>query len=221
MAMLAGSVLPMLMQPEVRKGMSKLAKYLLLFGGLGVGILAYILIAKKFNPLKAIGGWLKKGMGTPLGLLGTVMGLPTFKTIGADVGKGVAGFQKDVGRGIKGFQKDVTKGVTGFQKDVAKGWTGFWSDIGKGVAGFQKDVAKGLKVAERKRKDIRRVAKPIIREVEALKRMRVLPTPMVARLSIVGSLFKKVKKKPMRALPKRVAAVVKRKRMVLGGRVGR
>ncbi len=222
MAMLASSVLPMLMQPEVRKGMGKLAKYLLIFGGLGVGILAYIIVAKKWNPLKSIGGWLKKGMGTPLGLLGSAMGLPSFKTIGADIGKGVAGFQKDIGkgvkgfqkdigRGVKGFQKDIGKGVTGFQKDITKGWTGFWGDIGKGVAGFQKDVAKGLKGAEQKRREIKRVAKPIVREIEALRKVRALPAPMVARLGVVKSVFKKVQKKPVRALPKKVAVVAKRK----------
>ncbi|MBA7566087.1 hypothetical protein ES708_07774 [subsurface metagenome] len=46
MAMLAGQ---MLMQPEVRKGVGKLAKYLLVFGGLGVAILAFIVLAKKYS----------------------------------------------------------------------------------------------------------------------------------------------------------------------------
>lgn len=57
MAMLAGQ---MLMQPEVRKGIGKVAKYLLLFGGLGVAVIAFIVLAKKFDPLKVVGSFFGK-----------------------------------------------------------------------------------------------------------------------------------------------------------------
>lgn len=114
--MLASSLVPMLMKPEVRKGAGKLVKYLLIFGTMGVGILAFVFMAKKINPLKLIGNWFKKGLTNPLGLLGGALGVPSFQQVGKDLGKGVAGFQKD----------------------VAKGWTGFWTDVGKGLGMKQK-----------------------------------------------------------------------------------
>ena len=204
MAMLAGSVLPMLMQPEVRKGMSKLAKYLLIFGTMGVGILAFVLISKKINPLKSIGDWLKKGLKNPLGVIGSALGVPTFQQIG-----------KDLHKGAVGFQKDVQRGATGFGKDVARGWAGFWSDIGKGVSGFQKDVAGRLKMQEHKRRQLRRVSKPIVRELGVLAKQKgFVSSSMAKRMSAVKSSFKKVKRKPVKSLPKQFKSAFDRKRVV-------
>lgn len=219
MAMLAGSVLPMLMQPEVRKGMSKLVKYLLIFGTMGVGILAFVLISKKINPLKSIGGWLKKNyFSNPLGLIGTALGTPTFETIGKDLQKGAVGFQKDVHRGVTGFQKDIQRGASGFGKDVARGWTGFWSDIGKGVAGFQKDVAGKLKLQGQKRRQLRRVSKPIVRELGVLAKQKgVVSLSMAKRMSTVKSSFRKVKKKPVKSLSKQFTSTFVRKQVVQTG----
>ena len=181
-AMLASSVIPMLMQPEVRKGVGKLAKYLLIFGGLGVGILAFILISKKIDPLKAISGWLKK----------SVTGVQK------ELQKGVAGFQKDVAKGVTGFQKDVAKGVTGFQKDVAKGWMGFWGDIGKGISGFQKDVAKKLETQEQKRRQMRVVGKSLVRELESVRNLKgIAGKPISDRMLVVKAAFKSVDRKPL------------------------
>lgn len=54
-------LLPMLADPKVRKGMGKLVKNLLVFGGLGVGVLLFIFFVKKLNPIKAIENLFKKG----------------------------------------------------------------------------------------------------------------------------------------------------------------
>ncbi len=47
----------MLANPEARKGMSKVFKYLLIFGGLGAGVLLFIFLIKKLNPFKVIGNF--------------------------------------------------------------------------------------------------------------------------------------------------------------------
>ena len=72
-------MIPMLMtNPNARKGMSKVAKYMLMFGGLGVAVMVFIFVIKKLNPFKAIGNFFGsafKNIGGFFGNLFSVFGI--------------------------------------------------------------------------------------------------------------------------------------------------
>ncbi|TKJ26215.1 MAG: hypothetical protein CEE42_05230 [Promethearchaeota archaeon Loki_b31] len=183
MAMLAGQ---MLMQPEVRKGIGKLAKYLLIFGGLGIAVLAFIVLAKKFDPLKAVGGVFGKA----------------FKGVGDFIGK-VLGFKLGLLKGVAGLfggilPKAVPKKLT-YEEKVQK-WYG-----GKG----EED--------EHLRREFRRYAKVVTRQLENLKKAEGIPKEMAGRISMVASAFRRVDKKFVRDIPKQFEVVWNRKREFLRG----
>jgi len=187
MAMLAGQ---MLMQPEVRKGIGKVAKYLLVFGGLGVAVLAFIMLAKKFDPLKAVGNFFSdafKGVNKIFkGIFGGVGGL-----LG-----GAGGLLGGLFGGL--LPKAVPKKLT-YEEKVQK-WYG-----GKG----EKD--------EHLRREFRRYAKVVTRQLENLKKAEGVPKKMAARISMVASAFRKVDKKFVRDIPKQFEVVWDRKREFLKG----
>ena len=59
-------IIPIIMNPTTRKASSGVGKLLLIFGAAGAAVIAFIFIAKKFNPLKMFGnlfGNLGKGVG--------------------------------------------------------------------------------------------------------------------------------------------------------------
>ncbi len=77
----------MLANPEARKGMSKVFKYLLIFGGLGAGVLLFILLIKKLNPFKAIGNFFGSAAKNVGGFFGNI-----FSGIAGAVGGLFGGF---------------------------------------------------------------------------------------------------------------------------------
>lgn len=184
MAMLAGKLL---MQPEVRKGIGKVAKYLLVFGGLGVAVLAFIMLAKKFDPFKAVGNFFSdafKGVNKFFkGIFGGV----------GDLFGGVGGLFGGL-FGVKPKPKVLT-----YEEKVQK-WYG-----GKG----EKD--------EHLRREFRRYATVVIRELENLKKVEGIPKEMAERISMVASAFRRIDKNFVRDIPKQFEVVWNRKREFLKG----
>lgn len=187
MAMLAGQ---MLMQPEVRKGIGKVAKYLLVFGGLGVAVLAFIMLSKKFDPLKVVGSFFEKAF----------QGVnKVFKGIFGGIGGLLGGVGASIGGLFGGLlPKAVPKKLT-YEEKVTK-WYG-----GKG----EKD--------EHLRREFRRYAKVVTRELENLKNVEGIPKEMAGRISMVASAFKRIDKKFVRDIPKQFEVVWNRKREFLRG----
>ena len=71
-----------------RKSSSKVIKYLAIFGILGAAVVAFIFLAKKFNPLKVVGSFLGKAVKNVGGFL---LGIPL--GIGSTMAKAVAGLK--------------------------------------------------------------------------------------------------------------------------------
>ena len=191
MAMLAGS---MLMQPEVRKGIGKVAKYLLLFGGLGVAVIAFIVLSKKFDPLKSVGNFFSNAFKGVNDFVKNILG-----GVGGTIGglfKGVLGGTSALIGGI--LPKAVPKKLT-YEEKVQK-WYG-----GKG----EED--------ENLRREFRRYAKIVTRELENLKNVEGVPKEMAERISMVESAFKRVDKKFVKDIPKQFEVVWNRKREFLQG----
>ncbi len=181
MAMLAGQ---MLMQPEVRKGIGKLAKYLLVFGGLGVAVLAFIMLAKKFDPLRAVGSFFGNAFKGITNLFKGVLG-------------GAGGLLGGIGGLFGGLlPKAVPKKLT-YQEKVMK------------LYGGKTEADENL------RREFRRYAKVVTRELENLKRVEGVPKEVSARMSLVQSAFKRVDKKFVRDIPKQFEVVWDRKREFL------
>jgi hypothetical protein len=182
MAMLAGQ---MLMQPEVRKGIGKVAKYLLMFGGLGVAVIAFIVLAKKFKPFKSVGDFFG----------GAFKGVDNF--IKFALGGGIVGkFFRDAFGGM--LPEPVPKKLT-YEEKVQK-WYGGESEAD-----------------EHMRREFRRYAKLVTRQLENLKNTKGIPKAMAGRISMVQSAFKRVDKKFVRDIAKQFEVVWNRKREFLEG----
>ena len=190
-------MIPMLLNPETRKKGSNVGKYLLIFGALGVAIIAFIFIAKKFKPFKAVTdffGGILGGIGTGLGGL--------FKGLGALFGikpKKVS-YEDTLSREGKTYKGEYIRDVSGEK-----------------VSEHSIYIAQQAKSDEELRREFRRYATDVTRALEILKKSEGIPIEMQDRISMVQSAFRKVDKVFVKDIAKQFELVWNRKVEYLKG----
>ncbi len=179
---------------EGKKSSLKVVKYLAIFGILGAVIIAFIFLAKKFNPLKSIKNFLSKGV------------------------KNIGGFFGGIGGVLPGILSGgIIPGIVGLGKVVSKLKPRKKVEMGKVETRRQLTDQYYAKENEAVRREFRRYAKTVTRKLENLKKVAGIPREMAGRISMVKSAFKSVDRTFVRDIPKQFDVIFNRKAKFLEG----
>lgn len=187
-------LLPMMLNPETRRSSSGAIKALMVFGVLGVGIIAFIFLSKMFKPFEKIGEFFKNAFKNVGGFFGDA-----FKNIGGFFG-GMFGTKKETVVSLEKWaeMRDIKEPVV--HSVIKAHYYG-----GEGEA------------EEQSRREFRRYSVEIVRKLNQLKLSEGIPESMVMRIDMVESAFRHVDKMFVRDVPKHFEHVFNRKAEFLRG----
>ena len=176
MAMMLPMAASMLSDPNTRKTMGKAVKWLLVLGALGIAVILFIFLGKKFNIKSMVDNLFKKGISTitePFKQIGTAWETG-IKKIGTDWDTGVKKIGTDWEAGVK-------KAGTAWETGVKK----IGTDWDTGVKKMGTDI-------ESKKKEIKNVFTEAARSIDIMiKSSPFLPKPVATRAAVVQTTLKK------------------------------
>ncbi len=205
---MCAQIIPMMLgSPSIRKSSVNVGKYLLIFGGLGVAIIAFIFLMKKLNPFKAVTNFLGEASKNVLGFLGSgfkgwakLFSGELFKKKKLSAEENLRLYEAGLSREAKTYKGKAIK-------DVA----------GKEISEYTRYVAKKGATDAQVRKEFRRYAKAVVRALNLLKKTEGIPLEMIKRIAMVKSAFKKVDRVFTKDIAGQFENVFNRKRLYLEG----